>query len=339
MRDRVEVALQVGIDDVGVAGLEQLDPRAAARLCSPGRGESRSCARRSRARRSAPARCRSAVCTTRSRTVGIPSGRFSRAPRFGDVVPADRLRPVSARPQLFAQASPGSRPGRALEQLDRDVIHPGGSPGWPRPCAKAARRFRSGIDLVDQAEPLASFDPLFEGRQHALRPDRGSTQGQRPRTSPACLAPGTVAGCLSTSCPSRSPPSCTPSLHPVTRLLRYYGCSDSSESLPPDRGLPASRHTSVETIPPPTTPGPPIAAFTRYPSARRVSPSESGLRHWLAGSPGTSAESSSSPADWSFTSGCSPPRLATTQLPSASRPESACLERTYTSIRVRSRAH
>ena len=29
-----------------------------------------------------------------------------------------------------------------------------------------------GMDLVDQAEPFASFDPLFEGRQHPLCPDR-----------------------------------------------------------------------------------------------------------------------------------------------------------------------
>jgi hypothetical protein len=59
---------------------------------------------------------------------------------------------------------------------------------------------------------------------------------------------------------------------PVTALLSSYGDSDSSEGLPPSRGLPASRHTSVETILLPNTPGPPTAAFTRYPSARWVSP-------------------------------------------------------------------
>jgi hypothetical protein len=59
---------------------------------------------------------------------------------------------------------------------------------------------------------------------------------------------------------------------PVTALLSSYGDSDSSEGLPPNRGLPASRHTSVETILLPNTPGPPTAAFTRYPSARWVSP-------------------------------------------------------------------
>jgi hypothetical protein len=46
------------------------------------------------------------------------------------------------------------------------------------------------------------------------------------------------------------------------------------------------------------------------------------------------AESRSSPTDWSTTSGCSPPRLATTQLPLIFRPESACLERTRTSLDV-----
>jgi len=59
---------------------------------------------------------------------------------------------------------------------------------------------------------------------------------------------------------------------PVTALPRYYGDSDSSEGLPPHRGLPASRHTSVETVLHPNTPCPPIAAFTRYPSARWISP-------------------------------------------------------------------
>ena len=58
---------------------------------------------------------------------------------------------------------------------------------------------------------------------------------------------------------------------PVTALLSSYGDSDSSEGLPPNRGLPASRHTSLETILPPITQRPPIAAFPRYPSARWVS--------------------------------------------------------------------
>ncbi len=106
------------------------------------------------------------------------------------------------------------------------------------------------------------------------------------------------------------------------------------------RGLPASRHTSLRTILPPNTPRPPIDAFTRYPSARWVSPhggKASPLASRLAGY--VKPNRVRHPADWSLTSGCSPPRLAATQLPSVSRPESVCLERICTSIRVRSRAH
>src|SRR5215467_2137175 len=42
----------------------------------------------------------------------------------------------------------------------------------------------------------------------------------------------------------------------------------------------------------------------------------SGLRHCLADSPITTAVSSSLPTDGHFTSGCSPPHFAVTQLPS-----------------------
>jgi len=47
---------------------------------------------------------------------------------------------------------------------------------WPRRTAPAwqNRRWASvdGQDLIHQAEPFASFHPLFEGRQHTFRPDR-----------------------------------------------------------------------------------------------------------------------------------------------------------------------
>jgi hypothetical protein len=61
----------------------------------------------------------------------------------------------------------------------------------------------------------------------------------------------------------------------------------------------------------------------------RGSASDSGLRLFRAGSPMQMAESSSTWfslfADWSFASGCSPPHLSMTQLPSATRPQ--CLPR------------
>lgn len=44
-----------------------------------------------------------------------------------------------------------------------------------------------------------------------------------------------------------------------------------------------------------------------------------GLRHFVASSPRQQAESSLLPTDRSFTSGCFPPRLSATQLPSITR--------------------
>lgn len=54
---------------------------------------------------------------------------------------------------------------------------------------------------------------------------------------------------------------------------------------------PCFTYTPFSTIPPPTTPCLPVAAFAHYPSALRVT---SRLRHSLADSPGHQAESSSS---------------------------------------------
>ena len=104
----------------------------------------------------------------------------------------------------------------------------------------------------------------------------------------------------------------------VTRLVRT--------------GLPASCvWPSVHSVS--NHPTVPMIALTRYPSASWASGSpRSGLHLECAGSPNGMAESSSHCiTDWTFTSGCSPPRLAATQFPSVYRPESACLKRTHTS--------
>ena len=169
----------------------------------------------------------------------------------------------------------------------------------------------------------------------------GSSHAHWPWKSPARLALRALTrGCSPstlTSCIHLPVPLCST---PITALLSSYEDCDSSASLLPDRGLPASRHTSFRDHSASKHPTPPIVAFTRYPSARWVSPhgvQASPLACRLAGF--VRPNQVRQPADWSLTSGCSPPRLAATQLPSASRPESVCLERTCTSIRVRSRAH
>jgi hypothetical protein len=159
------------------------------------------------------------------------------------------------------------------ELLDRHVVNPGAALVLLDLAVRSDQVARV-VDLVDQTEPSTSFDPRFEGHQHALRPDM--------RFHPRPAAPD-LSGLFSLYRHCRAVsfhisvrhafhlpvPLCST---PVTALPSSYGDSDSSESLPPNRGLPASRHTSFETVLHPNTQGPPTAAFTRYPSARWVSP-------------------------------------------------------------------
>ena len=115
-----------------------------------------------------------------------------------------------------------------LEHRDRDVIHPGGtSVGGDLSERRIQGAF--GMDLVDQAEPLASFDPLFEGRQHPLRPDRRFDPAPAERDlSGTCSPRGhclrlVFASVRSSRLHLPAPLRSTG----VTRLRRYYGCSDS----------------------------------------------------------------------------------------------------------------
>ena len=50
-------------------------------------------------------------------------------------------------------------------------VHSGG-PAVRLDAGQASRQVPHGEDLVNQAEPDASFDPLFQGLQHARCPDR-----------------------------------------------------------------------------------------------------------------------------------------------------------------------
>jgi len=83
----------------------------------------------------------------------------------------------------------------------------------------------------------------------------------------------------------------------ITRLRRYYGCSDSCWPVRAPFGFPAglsascawpSDHSASKHL------SAPAAALAHYPSARQASRDNgSGLRHWDAGSPVGPAESSS----------------------------------------------
>jgi hypothetical protein len=58
-----------------------------------------------------------------------------------------------------------------VEHRDRHVIH-SGSAFVGGDLRERRNQCAFGVDLVDQAELLASFDPVFEGRQHLLCPNR-----------------------------------------------------------------------------------------------------------------------------------------------------------------------
>jgi len=130
---------------------------------------------------------------------------------------------------------------------------------------------------------------------------------------------------------------------PITGLPRYYGRSDScriGSSVPywPHEHRSGPRQVSLlhahelPSSPSPTTLAPPVAAFARYPSAPLIFR----LRR-IKTSPFTSRLIESLwpnrvryPTGFPFTSGCSPPRLAATQLPSVTSWKAFCLTGTFT---------
>jgi hypothetical protein len=180
LRNRIEVALQIGIDDVDVTGLEEVLHPPQRLLAAPSgakavavRGE---VLLEDRLQHHAKRRLYQTVAYR-----WYPQGTHLRASRLGNIVPSDALRPVPSGSQLIAQA-----PQIGVQFLrvafDRDMIHPGGSPvGRHLREGRPQRRFE--MELVDQTVPLAAFDPLFEGRQHPCRPNRRF--GPRPVTGQA----------------------------------------------------------------------------------------------------------------------------------------------------------
>jgi hypothetical protein len=117
----------------------------------------------------------------------------------------------------------------------------------------------------------------------------GSSHAHWPWKSPPRLALRALTrGCSPstlTSCIHLPVPLCST---PITALLSSYGDSDSSAGLLPDRGLPASRHTSFETILPPITQRPPSSLSHATPQLDGSPLTGSRLHLWLAGSPGSS---------------------------------------------------
>ena len=145
----------------------------------------------------------------------------------------------------------------------------------------------------------------------------GSVHDQRPRMSSACLAfAGTVADdcslhpsfTYSTFLRPLAPPE-LPGFHATTAALTSARLSaDVQISLLHVHGLP--------TIPSPNTQCSPAAALTRYPSALRVRPKAPDFTIEWQARQSTRPNRVRQPTDWPFISGCFPPRLTATQLPS-----------------------
>ena len=240
--------------------------------------------------------------------------------------------------------------------LHRLPIHSGGSGPSAHPAPRGLQG-ASGVDLINQAEPLASFHPRFEGRQHALGPHRRF----RPRP------PGTdLSGlrspcghwrrcCFPSICPSRFHLPAALCSTPITALLSSYGRSDSC----PRPVLRLSEHElrclargqvsllyvhGLRDHSVPTHLVSPAVALPRYPSAQRA-PCHAGsdfatLRQARRFH---TAESGSS----SYGLVVHLPLLRTPSrddaLTFSYRPESACLTRTLTSLTMhahrRTQAH
>jgi hypothetical protein len=173
------------------------------------------------------------------------------------------------------------------------------------------------MDLVHQAVPDSPFDPLVEGRQHPLGPDRrfdpspsgqdlsGASSpfghcfqfvflrvGHRVSTSLRPFAPPALPGFFATM------DALTPG-RPALRIL----IRDSEHRLDCRPGLPAFCHRAFRSFrlqPPLVAPGHVFWGFLRR-AYRTTSPwppflrgrASFGLRHCFAGSPRQSAESSS----------------------------------------------
>ena len=228
MRDRVEVALQVGVHHVDVALLQAARRPAAGRLCSRVRGESRSCARRSPARRS-----------VRSRSQPPPARR-GRAPWECPAV-ASRSFPV------WGCGRGGSACGRyvpsrscvrqfpdRVRQLLARTASPSRDPRppplrSPRPAGTPRSRFRSANTLSISRNHLPPFTPC--SRAVNMRSVQTARFGPAPaerdlsglcsrcRHCRRCVFRRSGHSRIHLPASLRSPG--------VTRLRRYYGRSDS----------------------------------------------------------------------------------------------------------------
>src|SRR5690554_4904209 len=324
VRDRVEVALQVGIDHEGEAFLEQTiyfaqrvtaaAPRPKAVALRTERGlEDRFDDEFHR-------HLRDPVLDRRD------AQRPGPAIVLGDFHSPDRLRAVGSLPQLGRQLAQILL-RVCLEPLDAHTIHAGRAPIGPDTCP-GRREGRRRVHLIDQTVPTSSFDAVDQRRHHALRPHRGFHP--RPHWEAFCLQGFCTTfsriGTGDALLPLRAHHASTflptfPRSGFANRTSRDRSRSGTMRALTPgdlahDRQVSPLTPLCRPDIPSPTTPCPPVVAFT-VTSARPVRPSGPGFAMLSRARQDTPPNRVRSPTGCPFAAGCSPPRLATTQLPLA----------------------
>ncbi len=339
VRDRVEIALQVGIHHEAVACLQKPIDLPQRRLAAASRTEAVAARPELRFKDWFNGQFERRL---HHPVPGFRSGqaldrrdaqRAGLAVPLGYLDPFHRSRPIAAVLQLLVKLR--QIPLRLRrEPFDALSINPR-RPLVPLDSRPSGRQGRRPIDLVYQTEPLASprvrpaagprpcFDAVDQRRHHALRPDRGF----RPPPLPAAgFCPlRSLIGTAGTRLPrfghrtSNSLPPfprggfATRSLHRARRH-RYYKGSDPA-ALTRTTGLSAypvlpSRHSAPNHAIRPMAALPVVSAPSAIPGFAVIQQA----RH------GFTPKRVRPPADWRFASGCSPPRLTATQFPSASKP-------------------
>src|SRR3989449_2636512 len=293
--NRVEVALQVRVYYPGVSGFQQLVYTPKRIFAAPTRSKSVALfgkvPLKDRLQHGQQRGFRHSISNRRN-----PKRAFLLAAWLVDPLPLHRCRPVT----LVAQRSRKlfqvllqvtlEHLYRLMVYACRPLVRLHLLEGCPQVC--------QDVHLIDQAKPLPSFDPLFEGRQHPLSPDR------RFDPSPSGSNLSSLRSrfrhsrwfVFRRSVPHRSTSLRSLRSRPVTALHRSY---ERSDSWPPGSStLPSmntgSRYGQVSLIhaldipipPPPTTPRPPASLCHATPQLAG-SPAIRGsrLRHSLAGSP------------------------------------------------------
>jgi hypothetical protein len=185
VRDGVEVAFQVGVHHVGVASLQQPIDFPQRILAAPPRPEAEAAG--------PELDFKDWLDDHLNRRLNDPvlHRRYPQRPglivRFGDLHTFDRLRPIAAIRQAGLEF--GKVPFRTeREPFHALAVHTGGSP-VPRDAPPREVQGRRTDDLINQAEPFASFDAVTQRRHHAVRPDRSFCPPQILGLSPGGFSP------------------------------------------------------------------------------------------------------------------------------------------------------